>query len=764
MKRPSISLSLIAKNEAKNIPHLFASIEGCFDEIVFCDTGSTDGTMQVAQEWADKIKTPIKIVHFNWIKDFAAARNYCLGFVTTDYMMWMDLDDVLEGKDAFIAFRNDALAFYDMVLLRYVYASDNNGAPVIAFARERILKMAKRPEWKHFVHEGIHVKDASAQYVPTFWIKHRRTLEDIQKDKGRNIEIMETNRHRFDSRMEYYYGKELLENNDPEAAWKQLTKAASLPDLELHDRIMALQYACYALLRSVDRLREAPEFLEERNLKLQTARTLAHQGLQLVHDRAEFHCIIGDIFLRQRDFAKALPAYHAAKGCIGAQHAGSNRAGAIFTDQSNYQEIPSLQIAKIFFNTGKIDEALKEAKECFEKTGSIEAAGIVEKIEKDKPLISLEGERKETDEIVFSCPPTTAYEFDEELYETEPLGGSETALVCMAKYLREFTGLPVKVFNMRQRALKAKSGVEYISAGHLNEYMSKYKPKVHIAWRHNIKLTKAKTYLWCHDLMTGGCENGISADVMLCLTDFHKKYVHAMQGIPLEKIIITKNGVNLDKFDFPRPEKNPNKIVWMSSPDRGLDRCMLACDEVRKTNPNIELHVYYGLDNLYKYGLGAQADSLKGMMAERPWVKYHGFTEQSKMYRDVADAAVWLHPCNFIETFCITALEMLNLGIFPITRRLGALANTLSEPESKGLAVLLDHDCLEPEEIAAYAKEVNEAITEKKWTRLEGLKFGSDWADVAKEWIEMMDLPVVTKKPKIPFVAHHEREFSALQP
>jgi len=89
------------------------------------------------------------------------------------------------------------------------------------------------------------------------------------------------------------------------------------------------------------------------------------------------------------------------------------------------------------------------------------------------------------------------------------------------------------------------------------------------------------------------------------------------------------------------------------------------------------------VENLYKYGLKDLADKLKSMMASRPFVKYHGFTEQNKMYRDVADAVIWLHPCNFIESYCITALEMLALGIYPVTRRLGALQTTLADAEKK---------------------------------------------------------------------------------
>jgi hypothetical protein len=58
--------------------------------------------------------------------------------------------------------------------------------------------------------------------------------------------------------------------------------------------------------------------------------------------------------------------------------------------------------------------------------------------------------------------------------------------------LKKLTGRPVKVFNMRSEDYIAESGVEYISTQKLNVYMSKFRPKMHIAWRHNIKLTQLR--------------------------------------------------------------------------------------------------------------------------------------------------------------------------------------------------------------------------------------------------------------------------------
>ena len=192
----------------------------------------------------------------------------------------------------------------------------------------------------------------------------------------------------------------------------------------------------------------------------------------------------------------------------------------------------------------------------------------------------------------------------------------------------------------------------------------------------------------------------------------------AKQSVPAEKIIVTRNGLTPEKFAFERKPKNPNKLVWMSSPDRGLDRAMLVCDEVRKQYPDIELHVYYGLDNLYKFGMQGLADKLKAMMDERPYVKYHGFTEQNKMYHEVSDAVAWCHPCNFIETFCITALEMLALGIFPVTRKLGALQDTLKEAEMHNYAIMHNSDCITQDQINIYAESIKKVLSERAWERV----------------------------------------------
>jgi glycosyltransferase involved in cell wall biosynthesis len=87
-----VSLTMIVKNEEANLPHCLESVEGIFDEIVVVDTGSTDQTREIAREFG------AKVFDFDWIDNFAAARNEALSHATGDYAFWLDADDVIEPE------------------------------------------------------------------------------------------------------------------------------------------------------------------------------------------------------------------------------------------------------------------------------------------------------------------------------------------------------------------------------------------------------------------------------------------------------------------------------------------------------------------------------------------------------------------------------------------------------------------------------------------------------------------------------------------
>ena len=72
MRKATTSLTMIVRDEERNLPACLASIRGLFNEIVVVDTGSTDRTREIAREFG------ARVFDFVWVNDFAEARNAAL--------------------------------------------------------------------------------------------------------------------------------------------------------------------------------------------------------------------------------------------------------------------------------------------------------------------------------------------------------------------------------------------------------------------------------------------------------------------------------------------------------------------------------------------------------------------------------------------------------------------------------------------------------------------------------------------------------------
>jgi glycosyltransferase involved in cell wall biosynthesis/Tfp pilus assembly protein PilF len=88
-----LSACLIVKNEERRLDRCLASLKGLADQIVVVDTGSTDGTVAIAERHGATIG------RFDWIDDFSAARNASLELATQPWVLWIDADEeVAEGS------------------------------------------------------------------------------------------------------------------------------------------------------------------------------------------------------------------------------------------------------------------------------------------------------------------------------------------------------------------------------------------------------------------------------------------------------------------------------------------------------------------------------------------------------------------------------------------------------------------------------------------------------------------------------------------
>lgn len=724
MKRPTLALCCILKNEIKNLPRLLASIEGCFDEIHLTDTGSTDGSI----EWINAYigaNPHVKLHHFTWCDDFAKARNASFEPATADYVMWLDLDDVLTNREAFISWRDGVMALADYWLATYHYASNAAGKPICSFARERAVKRSLGIHWKYFVHEGMipdsNTKKFVMQYASTWNVTHMRDAEDLLQDRSRNLRLFEKNGV-LDARMRYYYGKELFENGKPLEAFGHLVSAIAEDKLELHDRVMGIQYACMAAMQLN---------------QFERAISLAHQGLALSPQRAEFHIIIADSWLKQNRPGDAVPFYEAARKC--GYGGDSPIQGPIFQHEDFYRHYPVNQLARIFGNAGDLDRAEGYLREAERLGNHDDTTNIRKELNHVRSCVSGSGKpRQKTDDILISCPPHALYEWDHAVYREKGIGGSETAAVEMSTHLSEITGRRVLIFNPRKEAASF-GNVEYRPAKELPEYLRDFEPAAHIGWRHSMKLSEEPMYVWCHDLGTQHMHQHGNYFKAMALTPFHAGYIKNFFGVPNDKIMVTRNGIDPTRFAI-RHEKTPGKVVYSSSPDRGLDRAIAVMDLVVKEIPTATLHVYYGFDNMKKMGMHAEVERLEKLMAGKDYIVFHGNLTQKELTKEIASASVWLYPTNFLETFCITALEALCSGVYPVVRRWGGLADTLATAHQEGMCDLLDEEGESPEDHKAYAKAVFLALTEEKWKKVAVNPQDYSWKSVAHEWVNFLGL------------------------
>lgn len=738
MHRPSIALCCILKNEAHNIGPMLQSVKGCFDEIHFTDTGSTDATLEFiekinahienkAPEWQGLPK--IQVHHFEWINDFAAARNYSFKHSQADYLCWLDLDDRLSDAGAFINWRDSVLHSAHYWLVLYNYAFDNTGRVECQFVRERVIKNDYGFKWKYFVHEGLVQEEGRKfwpQRVSTWWVNHARTDEDRKADHMRNIKLMESHDvETMPARMKFYYGKELVENGFPEKGSKPLMEAIKSKDLDIHDRVLAVQYAAQAAFQCK---------------AYSQAMELLRNGTMLMLSRAEYWCLLGDVYLAQGQAGEAVQSYQIALTCK-----PNDLNGVVVVYRHAYEEYPHLQLANIFLQMGDLESASKHV-ERLKEMGHASAVDLEKRLHHLADLSLIRIGLPKTNDVVITCPPQGAVtDWDENTLESKGHGGSETAAIEVARWIKKKTGRAVKIFQPRQKRDVMPSGVEYVPSSELAGYFQNIEPAAHIAWRHSVRLTRAPSYIWCHDLQCPGAQNSANYDKIVALSGFHKRYLQETNGVPEDKIVLGFNGINPDDFPATPVEKDPLKVVFSSSPDRGLVQSIDIVKKAREVSGlDIKLHCFYGTANMRKMGMNEWADQIETKIKENPdFVVYHGMVTKRVLMRHFKEASVWLYPSDFIESFCLTALEALYSGCWPIVRDMGALKYTMKEAIEANMCDVLTAEVKDDASVGIWANALMEAIIEKKYQKI-NLPMKYTWERVADFFIEQfgLDKPV----------------------
>lgn len=194
-----LTIGMIVKNEEKYLERCLNGIKPILEqvdsELIIADTGSTDRTVEIARKFTDNV------FYFEWIKDFAAARNSTLEKAQGEWYMFVDADEIFESCDEIIHFFNSGeykkynSASYIQRNLMKKRADDNDSQHKYSdFRAPRMTKIL--PETKFFkpVHEILSTYKAPIKYLDDYAIhygySHDDTSNEAQEKFKRNSEIL----------------------------------------------------------------------------------------------------------------------------------------------------------------------------------------------------------------------------------------------------------------------------------------------------------------------------------------------------------------------------------------------------------------------------------------------------------------------------------------------------------------------------------------------------------------------------------------------
>jgi tetratricopeptide (TPR) repeat protein len=146
----TVSLCVIARNEAANLPACLGPLVPLVTETIVVDTGSTDTTRSIAESFS------ARVFDFPWCDDFAAARNESLRRATGEWILWMDADDRLDAENTRkLAELLAGLGTDRVAHLMSCVSLASDGQPTFEAKHVRLFPGGPAHRWTRRVHEQI---------------------------------------------------------------------------------------------------------------------------------------------------------------------------------------------------------------------------------------------------------------------------------------------------------------------------------------------------------------------------------------------------------------------------------------------------------------------------------------------------------------------------------------------------------------------------------------------------------------------------------
>lgn len=702
---PKVAAAIIAGDEvpAENWKRLLGSLDGRVDAIcvVYNGTKRSDSDLHAELESYTEV-SPILLRKKLWRDDFSEQREHSFTLVReetdADWVFWIDTDDELvfaEGQ----SFQSIIMSLDPNtkgVFFKYRYGVDRevDDTTIVEHWRERLLCLDTEWKWAWPVHEACHGAPG-IQYAKrdeAVVIHWREEALTDSKSRERNRRIIEkaiaehpeepkhinslANELHAEITQEYEKGE-----GDPEKA--KMVKALyrkAVPMFTSPDDAYMAQHRIAEVLLLEGKLNEAIDN-ELQCIKILPTWPDAYVGI------ARAYLMAGDngSAVKWADMCLSNaeePDTTQIIESLNIDYMPNMIKGTALMEMGNFKEADAaFKAAQAAYDSHHVREALEDAEDKLKHAG---------KKAFYKPV---KGEKK----IAFLTHPLHE-PWHPELAKKGGFGGAETCVMVVAEMFAK-EGWSVAVFGTpgEFKGVASDAGVQYWDSSdfdvteHWNVTVASRCPDAYDA-----NMNADKKLVWLHDVNLGpGVWDGEwgsrvdKVDGIICLTPWHASHTARVYPETAGKLVIVPNGVDLSRFTGISTERQRGRFVYSSSPDRGLPNLLAMWEPLKEKIPEAELHIYYGWDSIDKivqrigpnHPQGKFLSSLKGTIigqieqhgGEDAGLYWEGRIQQGELAKHFMMADMWLYPTDFLETFCITAIETMAAGMVPITSGVGAL-------------------------------------------------------------------------------------------
>ncbi len=353
------------------------------------------------------------------------------------------------------------------------------------------------------------------------------------------------------------------------------------------------------------------------------------------------------------------------------------------------------------------------------------------------------------DRLTLFFSQQASVDFDGRTPYQRPLGGTESALVYLARALAQL-GHRVVVFNECKEP-GVYDGVEYARWSTMIERCLTDRPDVLTSVRFFELVGRARLapvqIFWTGDAADQPYVQALAdraarteIDFFMLQSDWQAETFQALHGIPAWQVLRTNLGAAGSAVEPPlRPEKTApraRRLAYASTPFRGLDVLLDLFPRIRAACPDAELDVF---SSMKVYGF-SEADDQKQFgaiyaKAKQPGVNLVGSIDQRALAQRLQKSRILAYPNHFAETFCIAAIEAEAAGCAVVTSALGALPQTVGNggiciPGDTRSAAYQDafvQACVTLLNDDARWLQMTEAALERTWSEY-------TWAAVAGQW------------------------------